>query len=218
MDKKILAFALLLVLVATIFVHADTITTTLTSAPTQVVVEAGKSVSYYLSIMNANILTAQSTQTTPIAQITPTTTGTSIVKKEQTLTASCIENILNKYDSPVKNTGLGEKIILEATKYNIDAGYALATFRAESSFGKNGEAVANKSIGNRRDTSGNFIKYSSWEEGISDWFSYIDRKYVKNGITIVETIAPIYAPSSENNTTKYITDITGFMQQHQNLC
>jgi len=96
--------------------------------------------------------------------------------------------------------------------------YALATFRVESTFGKNGEAFDNNSIGNRRDTSGNFIAFKTWEEGITDWFSYINRKYVSQNITTVETIAPIYAPPKENNTAKYITDITGFMTQHKNMC
>ncbi|MFA6064388.1 MAG: hypothetical protein WCW44_05755 [archaeon] len=179
--------------------------------------EQGKSIAFYLQTINASLLGNQTT-TQQTTQITTTGTGTSVIANQQTLTAECIERVLVQYDSPVKNMGLGEKIISEAKKYNIEAGYALATFRAESTFGKNGYAVDNKSIGNRRDTSGNFIKYNTWEAGIEDWFSYINRKYISEKITTVETIAPIYAPSSENNTAKYITDITGFMAQHKGMC
>ena len=179
--------------------------------------EPGKSIVYYLQTLNANILKTQ-TSSPDTTQPTSTGFGTSIVAKQQTLTAGCIENILTKYASPVKNTGLGTLIIAQATKYEIDAGYALATFRVESSFGKNGEAVANKSIGNRKDEQGNYIKYNSWEEGTISWFEYIERKYISQGKTTIEQIAPIYAPDTENDTKKYIADITAFMSQHKGLC
>ncbi len=180
-------------------------------------IQTGKSIEFYLKNINSNIIGTY-TQTAQIPITPPKGTGTSIIAKEQTLTAECIENILTKYDSPAKNIGLGEKILSQAKLYNIDAGYALATFRVESTFGKNGKAFDNNSIGNRRDEQGNFIAYNSWEEGITDWFSYINRKYVSKNITTVETIAPIYAPPVENNTAQYITDITGFMTQHKGMC
>lgn len=200
-----------------IFVSGINYTATITASDILgIQIEQGKSISYYLMTINSSILGSQ-TNTLKNTNLTAST-GTNIIANNQTLTAECIENILTKYDSPAKNIGLGEKIITQAKLYKIDAGYALATFRVESSFGKNGEAFDNNSIGNRRDTSGNFIKYKTWEEGVADWFSYINRKYVSQNITTVETIVPIYAPSSENNTSKYITDITGFMAQHKGMC
>jgi hypothetical protein len=203
MKNKLALLFIFLILALSIFSFAST------------TIEPNKSITYYLKALNANLV--QKSQTAQIIQPN-STTATSIITKEQYLTAECIEKIFIQYDSPAKNLNLGEKIISEAKTHSIDAGYALATFRIESSFGKNGYAAKNKSIGNRKDAQGNFIKYDSWEESVTDWFDYIEKKYTSQGITTIETIAPIYAPPTENNTAKYITDITSFMEQHKDMC
>ena len=52
----------------------------------------------------------------------------------------------------------------------------------------------------------------SWPDAIGDWFAYINRRYVAQGLTTVEAIMPVYAPPVENDTALYIDQVTGWMR------
>jgi len=48
---------------------------------------------------------------------------------------------------------------------------------------------------------------SSWLTGYEDFYQLISREYVARGLTTVEAITPVYAPSSENDTGFYIQQV-----------
>jgi len=175
--------------------------------------ENGKSIAHYLRIINFNLISGELVTITPqitTASISPTT---SIKLQSSSISTSCIDKILSENSSPA--LGLGKVITEQSKKYSIDPSVALAWFRKESSFGKLGKANENNSFGNRKDTTGNFIKYTSWDESILDWFAYMDRKYIQEGKITIEGIVPIYAPSNENDTQTYIAQIKQWTEEYR---
>lgn len=94
--------------------------------------------------------------------------------------------------------------------YGLDPAVALAFFQHESSFCLAG-ACANNSLHNwgmlRRavkperavGSASGFVRYASWEDGVSDWCELILFRYVNKGADTIEKVIPIYAPSSDSN-------------------
>ncbi len=116
--------------------------------------------------------------------------------------------ILQRAGSPA--AAEGATIYTAITSYGLDPAVALAFFQHESSFCQAG-ACANGDLHNwgmlRRavkperaaGSSGGFVRYASWEDGIRDWCELILFRYVNRGMETVEKVVPIYAPSSDNN-------------------
>ncbi len=142
------------------------------------------------------------------------------------ITAQQIDEILTKQNSPAAGTGkfMHEK----GVEYGIDPVFAMAFFMKESTYGKFGVAERSHSIGNVRYTqgcdfkaesgkSGAFCGYNSWEKGIEEWFSYMQRRFVKKGITTDREIIPIYAPATENDVPKYISTIRNFVSKYKQI-
>jgi hypothetical protein len=97
-------------------------------------------------------------------------------------------------------------------QYHIDDAYALAVFQKESSFGKYGAGFENHALGNivcagYPTCNGRFRSYASWSVGYADFYQLITTEYVARGLSTVETITPVYAPSSENDTGLYIQQV-----------
>ncbi len=119
------------------------------------------------------------------------------------ISATFINRVLAWYDSPA--AGKGQALYDDGVKYGIDPVYALAFFMHESSFGKTGVATVTHSLGNIRATAGyaqydGYRKYRSWEDGFEDWYKLIAQQYVAQwGLSTVDQIVPVYAPSSDNN-------------------
>lgn len=129
-------------------------------------------------------------------------TGGSSVLGSPSLSAQQIDRILSNAGSPA--VGTGQTFYNDSVQYGINDAYALAFFHHESGFGTNGAATQTLSMGNINCTSGyscigRFRAYSSWDAGINDWYQLIKSVYVSQGHTTVESIIPIYAPSSDNN-------------------
>ncbi|MBA3947096.1 MAG: glucosaminidase domain-containing protein [Herpetosiphonaceae bacterium] len=105
----------------------------------------------------------------------------------------------------------------------IDPAFALAIWDHESQFGTTGAAVANHNMGNlicdaalhppATGCNGRWAVYAAWPDAISDWYGYINRRYISKGLTTVEQILYVYAPPSENNTQGYITTVETLMRQ-----
>jgi hypothetical protein len=130
--------------------------------------------------------------------------------------AAAIDTILSKYGSPA--AGTGQSWVKLGQQYGIDPAYAVAFFIHESSAGTNPGWAGIKSDGSTTHNVGNIIcagyatcynrfrDYSSWDEGIADWYKLISDEYVSGrGAASVEQIIPIYAPSSDNN------DVPGYI-------
>jgi hypothetical protein len=134
----------------------------------------------------------------------------SAVVGDPTVTPDVIDAVLAKYGSPAQGTG---KVWYELGKrYRIDPAFALAFFIHESSAGTNPGWAGLKAGGGSTHNVGNIIcagyatcygrfrDYSSWHEGIEDWYKLISNEYVGGrGAVTLEQIIPIYAPSSDNN-------------------
>ena len=122
---------------------------------------------------------------------------------DPTIKADFINQVLEHYNSPA--AGKGQSLYDEGVKYHIDPAYALAFFMHESTFGTQGMARVTHSLGNIRATAGHpqyggYRLYRTWEEGFDDWYSLISNLYVNQwGLSTVDQIIPVYAPSSDNN-------------------
>ncbi len=129
--------------------------------------------------------------------------GTYTLAGDPTINADFINKVLEHYNSPA--AGKGQSLYDEGVKYHIDPAYALAFFMEESTFGTQGMARVTHSLGNIRATAGRpqyggYRLYRTWEEGFDDWYSLISNLYVNQwGLSTVDQIIPVYAPSSDNN-------------------
>jgi hypothetical protein len=128
------------------------------------------------------------------------------------LSASKIDQILTNAGSPA--AGSGADFVLDSAQYNIDDSVALAFFHHESSYGTAGAAVQTHSIGNIICTPGyscigRFRAYSSWADGIDDWYKLISGPaYAGGGLTTLDQIIPKYAPASDGNSeSSYISAV-----------
>jgi hypothetical protein len=134
-------------------------------------------------------------------QSIPPSAGSSVVGSPS-LTAAKIDQILSNAGSPA--VGTGQTFYNDSLTYGIDDSVALAFFHHESGYGTSGAAVDTHNMGNIVCTSGydcigRFRAYPSWQAGIDDWYRLIKDVYISQGHTTVESIIPIYAPSSDNN-------------------
>lgn len=129
------------------------------------------------------------------------------------ISASFIDQVLAKYDSPAK--GLGQVFYDEGLKNNVDPAFALGFFRHESGFGRSGEAVASLSIGNIRclpnyKCQDNFAWFSSWAEGIRAWYTLLSGSlYIGSGLTTLSQVVHRYCPGSES---AYVQSVAGDVQ------
>src|SRR5579871_4704976 len=118
------------------------------------------------------------------------------------LSASFVDRVLSAYHSPA--VGLGAALYADSVQFHLDDAYALAFFLHESAFGTTGVARYTHSLGNII-CSGyatcyeGFRAYPSWQVGAWDWFRLIRYEYLPRGLTTVQTIVPVYAPSSDGN-------------------
>ena len=137
------------------------------------------------------------------------TAGTSVVGRPS-LSADLMNQVLASAGSPAAGTGQGLYDL--SVQSGIDDAYALAVFQKESSFGRYGAGFEDHALGNivcagYPTCNGRFRWYASWLAGYADFYQLISREYVSRGCSTVETITPVYAPSSENDTGLYIQQV-----------
>jgi hypothetical protein len=140
-----------------------------------------------------------------------------VVTGPPSISEELVHNILcasSKADTPHQSPACGTEhdLYTLGQQYHIDPAYALAFFLKESSLGRYGVAKQSRSLGNIRCTPGyacidGFRAYLTYRAGYEDWYQlirfYIDTWHLPTVAAIVAT----YAPSSENDTTGYITFI-----------
>jgi hypothetical protein len=131
------------------------------------------------------------------------------------LSADLINQVLSAAGSPAAGTGQGLYDL--SVRSGIDDAYALAVFEKESSFGRYGAGFEDHALGNivcagYPTCNGRFRWYPSWEAGYQDFYRLISQEYISRGLSTVETITPVYAPSTENNTGLYIQQVRQSMQ------
>ncbi len=108
--------------------------------------------------------------------------------------------------------GTGQGLYDLSVQSGIDDAYALAVFEKESSFGRYGAGFDDHALGNivcagYPTCNGRFRWYPSWITGYEDFYQLVSREYVARGLSTIEAITPVYAPSSENDTGLYIQQV-----------
>ncbi len=150
----------------------------------------------------------------PFMPAPPLAAGNYQLQGGSSLSAQQVDSILASYNSPA--AGTGQTWVELGRRYNIDPAYPLAFFIHESTAGTHPNWAGQKSDGTTTHNIGNIIcagypscygrfrDYGSWEEGIEDWYRLIDDEYIEGrGITTLDEIIPIYAPSIENDVGGY---------------
>lgn len=158
-------------------------------------------------IANTNpATTSGATPSAPASTPPPTSypsDGYSIVGKP-TLNVAFINAILARYHSPAAGKGL--TFYNAGVKAHIDPIFALAFFMHDSIFGTVGMARVTHSLGNLpaststtchcQDFHG-YRQYSSWEAGFSDWYQFIQQRYINQGVTTIGQIVPDYSATKD---------------------
>jgi hypothetical protein len=148
----------------------------------------------------------------------PPAAGSDRVVGGPSLSADFINHVLAVADSPA--SGTGQALYDLSVQYDVDDAYALATFWHESTYGKAGWAFTDHSLGNivcagYPTCNGRFRWYATWQEGYEDFYRLIAREYAARGLVTLETIIPVYAPSSENDTAEYINTLRYAMHSYR---
>jgi hypothetical protein len=130
-----------------------------------------------------------------------TSTGTSILGRPS-LSASFIDGVLARVQSPAQGTG--QVFYQESVQTGIDDAYPFGIFQHESSFGLAGAAVATHNPGNivcagYPTCLGRFRSYATWAAGVRDLYALLAREYVPHHLQTLESILQVYAPASDGN-------------------
>jgi hypothetical protein len=131
--------------------------------------------------------------------------------------------VLRAASSPV-SSGEARAVYSYALARGMSPAALLAMFRKESTFGKFGSAAVTHSWGNTRPPSFGvpdigvtdrfFSRYANWADGgVSTVARLFDHQPYANAFTVREVI-PIWAPTSENDTAKYIADVLASIEQY----
>ncbi len=150
----------------------------------------------------------------PTATPVPTETPFDDIARSPTITITEIDRVLQSVNSPM--IPYEADIYASGVQYGIDPVFALAFWMKESREASDGSVAApdhnpgyTEGLGNDP-RCGRWACWPTWPEGIAGWFHYMRVFFINRGIRTVESILPIYAPSSENNTSGYIV----FVLQH----
>ncbi|MFN0062421.1 MAG: hypothetical protein ACKVPX_07875 [Myxococcaceae bacterium] len=157
--------------------------------------------------------------------------GEHSIRGSLSLSANQINEVLASARSPA--AGTGDAWVKWGTYYNIDPAYALAFFRRESSFGAHPRWIGRmdggrytKNVGNIRyrgrpnpqrqpqyGVYDGFRSYATWDDGIQDWYKLLSQDSNYAGLHTVEQILPVYAPTFENDTDAYVTDVVRWVKE-----
>ncbi|MBA2394231.1 MAG: glucosaminidase domain-containing protein [Ktedonobacteraceae bacterium] len=135
------------------------------------------------------------------SSLSSSSTGTSILGRPS-LSASFIENVLTLAHSPAQGTG--QTFYTESLHTGIDDAFPFAFFLHESSLGRAGAATATRNPGNITCAHvppclGNFRLYPTWAAGVQALYHLLAHEYIPFHRSTLETILPVYAPSSDGN-------------------
>lgn len=157
-----------------------------------------------------------------VAACDGTGTGAQSIIGKPSLLASQIDKILCNSGSPA--CGVGQAFYRGSLSSGIDDAYALAFFKHESSYGKYGIARRTLAIGNIRCNGWagrcieGFRAYTTWSEGVDDWYSlirwYVDALDKETVQQILYTYSP---PGDDNDTASYIRDVCSSVNEWRTL-
>ena len=146
--------------------------------------------------------------------------ATDTLSGKPTITAQFIDQVLVFSHSPA--AGLGQVLYDDGVQYGIDPVFALAFFMHESQFGTLGVARVTLSLGNLRclptyPCDDGYAAFASWSQGFLAWYQLMRTGYLARGLSTLEQIIPVYAPSSDNNNVSaYIAAVKHAVQTWRN--
>lgn len=144
-------------------------------------------------------------QPTPV----PTQTPSDVITRSPSISVVEIGRILQRVNSPI--LPYSGDVYAYGIQYGIDPVFALAFWMKESREASDGSVAAvdhnpgyTEGLGSDP-RCGRWACWPTWPEGIAGWFHYMRVFFVQDRhLVTVESILPVYAPSSENNTSGYI--------------
>jgi hypothetical protein len=126
--------------------------------------------------------------------------------------------VLREAASPAAD--IGEECYDIVKGYGLDPAIALAFFRHESTYGREGVAARSKNWGNlrrggrAREEIDGFAYYDTWRDSLLDWCDLIRHRYVEElGLDTVDKVLYRYAPPVENATPHYIARVEGYIRE-----
>ena len=157
--------------------------------------------------------------------------GKTDLRGKPTISAATIDAILSEAGSPA--AGSGVHFVEYGQQYGIDPAFALAFFRQESNYGKDGIATVTKSIGNviyaevalpdysytaPGKNPGPWSAYNTYENSINGWYHLMtnSKHYFQQGKYTLEEILPVYAPAADGNDPQaYINNVKRSVQEYR---
>jgi hypothetical protein len=146
----------------------------------------------------------------PSPTLAPSAIPYDVIYRSPSITFLEVETVLSKVGSPM--LPYAGDVYSYGIKYHIDPAYALAFWMKESREASDGSVAAvdhnpGYTEGLASDTRcGRWACWPTWPAGIEGWYHYMRVFFIdRRGLIRVEDILPIYAPSSENNTSGYIS-------------
>jgi hypothetical protein len=131
-----------------------------------------------------------------------------VLARNPTVTVSEVALVLQRVNSPI--LPFAGDVYFYGIQYGIDPVFALAIWMKESREASDGSVAApdhnpgyTEGLGNDP-RCGRWACWPTWPEGIAGWFHYMRVFFVNRGYVSINTILPIYAPPSENNTNGYL--------------
>ncbi len=146
----------------------------------------------------------------PSPTLAPSAIPYDVIYRSPSIAFPEVQMILSRVGSPM--LPYAGDVYAYGIKYHIDPAYALAFWMKESREASDGSVAAvyhnpGYTEGLASDQRcGRWACWPTWPEGIEGWYHYMRVFFIdRRGLTRVEDILPIYAPSSENNTSGYIS-------------
>ncbi len=138
--------------------------------------------------------------------------------------AAAIDTYIKKTAAASPFVGMGADFVAAGQANGINPAWEVNIARKEEVLGTaNATPVtqANNSFGLTATASQPHIssngrlwyKFDSFKASIPIEAAYLQRRYISQGLTTFETIIPVYAPPSENNTAQYIADMKDWVGQ-----
>ncbi len=139
----------------------------------------------------------------------PTKQPADSIFQHPTISVVEVERVLQSVNSPI--LPYAGDVYAYGIQYGIDPVFALAFWMKESREASDGSVAApdhnpgyTEGLGSDN-RCGRWACWPTWPAGIAGWYNYMRVFFVDDrGLTTVESILPIYAPSTENNTSGYI--------------
>ncbi len=153
----------------------------------------------------------------PTPTPTPAPPTFSTIARSPSISLVEVGRVLQSVNSPM--LPYAEDVYDDGVQYGIDPVFALAFWMKESREASDGSVAATDhnpgyTEGLSTDTRcGRWACWPTWPDGIAGWFHYMRIYFVDRGVTTVESILPIYAPPTENNTNTYISSVLNWVAQ-----